>query len=113
MILDTSHMLESSNAGNPELATAALTTQAAVRTPQRPRAQAHATLLGFSEIKNRTEACGHSQSRVAVSTCLLARRWPTEQNILRGLPARQLHPAPCPGQLPRPAHFRSAASASG
>ena len=34
MILDTSHMLESSNAGNPELATAALTTQAAVRTPQ-------------------------------------------------------------------------------
>ena len=50
---------------------------------------------------------------LAMSTCLLARRWPTEQNILRGLPARHLHPAPCPGQLPRPAHFRSAASASG
>ena len=106
-------MLESSNAGNPELATEALTTQAAVRTPQETSRASSDTLLGFSEIKNRTEACGHAQSSVAVSTCLLARRWPTEQNILRGLPARHLHPAPCPGQLPRPAHFRSAASASG
>ena len=76
-------MLESSNAGNPELATEALTTQAAVRTPQETSRASSATLLGFSEIKNRT---------VAVAMRKVVHAWydwqsPSEILPIRGSPA--------------------------